>query len=213
MVDRDSPDATPGRPGLALTRTRDGRLVGYGDQAARARLHAHLTSRRASNWTSIRAGNRTLAAASIAASITTVTTASTTERSHQMATKLFVNVPVKDLDRSKDFFATLGFEFYGAADDMASVIISEHTQVMLLEEATFANYAPRDVADPTKSTEAILVLGVENREQVDELVDKALTAGGTPAGTPMDSGSMYQRGFFDLDGHQWAALCLVQPAG
>jgi predicted lactoylglutathione lyase len=130
-----------------------------------------------------------------------------------MATKLFVNVPVKDLDRSKDFFTTLGFDFYGAAEDMASVIISEHTQVMLLEEATFASYAPREVADPTKATEAILVLGLENREQVDELVDKALAAGATVAGEPSDAGGMYQRGFFDLDGHQWAALCLAPPAG
>jgi predicted lactoylglutathione lyase len=129
-----------------------------------------------------------------------------------MATKLFVNLPVKDLDRSKDFFAKLGFEFYGVADDMASVIISEHTQVMLLEEATFASYAPRTVVDPTTSTEAILVLGLENREQVDGLVEAALAAGGTAAGSPVDAGGRYQRGFFDLDGHQWAALCLVGPA-
>jgi predicted lactoylglutathione lyase len=130
-----------------------------------------------------------------------------------MATKLFVNLPVRNLDRSKDFFASLGFTFFGGAEDMASVIISEHTQVMLLAEPTFATYATRDVGDPTKSTQAILVLGLENREQVDELVDKALAVGASAAGTPMDAGGVYQRGFSDLDGHQWAALCLVQPPG
>lgn len=57
------------------------------------------------------------------------------------------------------------------------------------------------------------MLGLENREQVDELVDKALAAGGTVASEPSDAGGMYQRSFFDLDGHQWAALCLVAPAG
>ena len=129
-----------------------------------------------------------------------------------MATKLFVNLPVKDLNRSKAFFTELGLTFFGQAEDMASVIISEHTQVMLLEEATFASYAPRTVVDPTTSTEAILVLGLENREQVDGLVEAALAAGGTAAGSPVDAGGRYQRGFFDLDGHQWAALCLVPPA-
>ena len=129
-----------------------------------------------------------------------------------MATKLFVNLPVKDLDRSKEFFASLGFDFFGAADDMASVIISEHTQVMLLAEPTFATYTTKDVADPNQSTQAIL-LGVEDRAQVDELVDKAVAAGGAAAGTPADSGGVYQRGFSDLDGHQWAALCLEQPDG
>jgi predicted lactoylglutathione lyase len=135
------------------------------------------------------------------------------QREPQMATKLFVNLPVKDLDRSQRFFASLGFDFFGAAEDMASVIISEHTQVMLLAEPTFASYTSKHVADPSQSAQAILVLGLENRAQVDELVDKALAAGGAAAGTPTDAGGVYQRGFSDLDGHQWAALCLEQPAG
>src|SRR5438094_149985 len=84
-----------------------------------------------------------------------------------MATKLFVNLPVKDLGRSKAFFTRLGLDFFGQADDMASVIVSEHTQVMLLAEATFASYARNGVADAAAATEMILVLGVETREQVD----------------------------------------------
>jgi predicted lactoylglutathione lyase len=129
-----------------------------------------------------------------------------------MATKLFVNLPVKDLGRSKAFFTELGLDFFGQADDMASVIISEHTQVMLLTEATFASYARKGIADATANTEMILVLGVETREQVDELASRAEAAGGQPVGAPRDEGYRYQRGFADLDGHHWEALCLIGPA-
>jgi predicted lactoylglutathione lyase len=128
-----------------------------------------------------------------------------------MPTKLFVNLPVKDLDRSNAFFTGLGFQFFGMTEDMASVIISEHTQVMLLAEPTFASFTAQSVADATASTEVILVLGFERRDQVDELVDKALAAGASPAGTPQDGGGRYQRGFADLDGHHWEALCLTGP--
>jgi len=129
-----------------------------------------------------------------------------------MATKLFVNLPVKDLGRAKAFFTEIGLAFYGQADDMASVIISEHTQVMLLAEGTFASYARNRVADATAETEMILVLGMETREQVDELAGRAEAAGGHPVGAPRDDGYRYQRGFTDLDGHHWEALCLVGPA-
>jgi len=129
-----------------------------------------------------------------------------------MATKLFVNLPVKDLSRSQEFFTELGFDFYGMTDDMASVIISEHTQVMLLTEPVFASFTSKSVGDATASTEVILVLGVERPEQVDDLVSKAIAAGATPAGVAQEGGGRYQRGFADLDGHHWEALCLVAPA-
>ncbi|TMR92140.1 glyoxalase [Nonomuraea basaltis] len=126
--------------------------------------------------------------------------------------QLFVNLPVKDLDRSQKFFTDLGFTMFGMAEGMASVIISEQTQVMLLTEPVFASFTTKDVADAGKATEAILVLGMENPEQVDELVDNALAAGATPAGVKHEDGIRYQRGFADLDGHHWEALCLVRPA-
>jgi uncharacterized protein len=135
------------------------------------------------------------------------------ERNPQMATKMFVNLPVKDLKGSEAFFTELGFEFFGMTDDMASVIISEHTQVMLLAEPTFARYAAKGVADATVGTEVILVLGLERPDQVDELVDKALAAGASAAGIPQQGNGRYQRGFTDLDGHHWEALCLVEQAG
>lgn len=121
-----------------------------------------------------------------------------------MAVKLFVNLPVRDLDRSKTFFTALGLDFFGATEDMASVVISEHTQVMLLQAETFAGYAYRPSAD---ATEAILVLGLEDRDAVDALAEKAVAAGAEALGT-RDADGMYQRGFADLDGHQWAALTI-----
>jgi hypothetical protein len=130
-----------------------------------------------------------------------------------MATKLFVNIPVKDLKRSEQFFKDLGFDFFGMTPDMASVIISEHTQVMLIAEPTFGAFARKGVADATQSTEAILVLGVETREQVDSLLAKSLAAGATPAGVPQQGSGRYQRGFADLDGHHWEVLTLEQAAG
>lgn len=130
-----------------------------------------------------------------------------------MATKLFVNLPVKDLERSGQFFSDLGFEFFGMTEDLASVIISEHTQVMLVAEATFTTFAAKPAADVSAGTEAILVLGLERPDQVDGLLRKALAAGGSPAGVPQQGAGRYQRGFTDLDGHHWEALCLEQPAG
>ena len=129
-----------------------------------------------------------------------------------MATKLFVNLPVKDLGRSHAFFTELGLPFFGQAEDMASVIISEHTQVMLITETAFASYARHGIADATSGTEVILVLGVETRDQVDEMAGRAEAAGGGPVGTPRDDGYRYQRGFTDLDGHHWEGLCLIEPA-
>jgi hypothetical protein len=130
-----------------------------------------------------------------------------------VATKLFVNIPVQDLKRSEQFFKDLGFDFFGMTPDMASVIISEHTQVMLIAEPTFQGFARNTVADAATSTEAILVLGLERPDQVDDLLAKALAAGATPAGVPQQGQGRYQRGFADLDGHHWEALCLEQPAG
>lgn len=129
-----------------------------------------------------------------------------------MSSTLFVNLPVKDLGRAEKFFGELGFDFFGATEDMASVVISERTQVMLLTEPAFAHYARSQVADPGSSTQVILVLGLDTPADVDALVDKALAAGASPVGEPVNEDGRYQRGFADLDGHQWAALALVPPA-
>ncbi|GGO62722.1 glyoxalase [Nonomuraea cavernae] len=124
---------------------------------------------------------------------------------------MFVNVPVKDLHRSKSFYTALGFDYFGMTDDMASVIVSERTQIMLLTEPTFAGYARNEVADPAKTTQAILVLGLDDQEQVDELLGKAVAAGAEELGEPVTAGGRYQRHFADPDGHHWSALCIAAP--
>jgi predicted lactoylglutathione lyase len=126
-----------------------------------------------------------------------------------MAMKMFVNLPVSDLGRSKAFFENLGFGFFGMTEDIASVIINDDTQVMLLAKPAFATYTSKQIADSATEAEVILAIGVETRAQVDEIVDKALAAGATTAGPARDAGGRYQRGFFDLDGHHWEPLCLV----
>lgn len=126
-----------------------------------------------------------------------------------MTTKLFVNVPVENLERAEAFFTGLGFDFFGMAPGMASVIINQDTHVMLLDRPTFAGYARNPVADAATTTELVLVLGLETPAEVDELVDKAVAAGAASTGEPRTEGGRYSRGFADLDGHQWEALCLV----
>jgi len=128
-----------------------------------------------------------------------------------MSMTLFVNLPVENLDRSNAFFTDLGFPFFGMTDDLASVIINERTQVMLLKKPVFATYINNEIADPTKSTQVVLALGLEDRAQVDGLFEKAIAAGATPAGETREEDGRYQRGFTDLDGHRWEALCLVAP--
>jgi hypothetical protein len=135
------------------------------------------------------------------------------QKGTDMANQLFVNLPVEDLERSTAFFTGLGFGLFGAGPDMASVVITADAQVMLLSRPTFAGYARGEVADPTRVTQAILVLGMENPTEVDELVDKAVAAGATPTGAPQTEGGRYSRGFADLDGHHWEALCLVAGPG
>jgi predicted lactoylglutathione lyase len=122
-----------------------------------------------------------------------------------MTTKIFVNLPVKDLDRSMDFFTELGYSFDPEfTDEQAGcLVISDDIYAMLLVEPFFQSFTPKQVVDATRSTEAILAIGVDDRQQVDTLVDKALTAGAQPATEPMDQEGMYMRSFQDLDGHLW----------
>jgi len=129
-----------------------------------------------------------------------------------MSMTLFVNLPVEDLDRSNAFFTELGFPFFGMTEDLASVIINERTQVMLLKKPVFASYIYNEIADPTRSTQVVLALGLEDRAEVDGLFDKAIAAGATAVGDTREEDGRYQRGFTDLDGHRWEALCLVAPS-
>ncbi len=134
-----------------------------------------------------------------------------------MPTMIFVNLPVKDLDKSKQFFTELGYTINQQfTDDKASsIVISDTIYLMLLVEPFFKTFTNKDLADATTSTEAIIALSADSREAVDELVDKAIAAGAGPSKEPMDEGFMYSRSFADPDGHlfevMWMDPNAVEP--
>src|SRR5687768_6217091 len=125
-----------------------------------------------------------------------------------MSTKIFVNLPVKDLDRSIDFFTRLGFTFNPQFTDETAtcMVVSEDIFVMLLTHAKFKTFTPKEICDATKSTEVLVCLSSESREGVDEMVRKAVAAGGATYNEPQDHGFMYGHGFQDLDGHIWELI-------
>jgi predicted lactoylglutathione lyase len=130
------------------------------------------------------------------------------------ATKIFVNLPVKDLNKAKDFFAKLGYGFNAqfTDDTAASMVVSDDIYVMLLTHDKFKQFTPKEICDATKSSEALVCLSCESRAKVDEQVSKAVAAGGTTYAAAKDYGFMYGHGFQDLDGHMWE-LIWMDPNG
>jgi uncharacterized protein len=128
--------------------------------------------------------------------------------------KLFLNLPVKDLERSMAFFKALGFGFNPqfTDDKAACMIINEEAYVMLLNESFFKTFTKKDIANTATQTEAICALSCTSRAEVDELVKKALGADGRPAQPPVDHGFMYFHSFYDLDGHHWEVLWMDPAA-
>ncbi len=122
-----------------------------------------------------------------------------------MATRLFVNLPVQDLNRSMEFFRALGCSFDPRYSDQtaACMILSEDAYVMLLTRDKFREFSPHSIADTRESTEVLLALSRDSREEVDETIRRALDAGGTSFREGMDLGSMYGQSFQDPDGHVW----------
>ncbi len=131
-----------------------------------------------------------------------------------MAKQIFVNLPVKDLDKSKEFFTRLGFGFNQQFTDenAACLILGDNIYAMLLTESFFGTFTRKPVSDATKSTEVLIALDAESRENVDDMVYKALQAGGSVYMEPMDHGWMYGHGFADLDGHQWEVVYMDMDA-
>jgi uncharacterized protein len=128
--------------------------------------------------------------------------------------KIFVNLPVKDLGRSVDFFTQLGFTFDPRFTDetATSMIVSDEAFVMLLQEDRFKDFTKKQVADSTTQTEAIVALSADSPEEVDELVEKALASGGAPASDPIDMEGMHGWSFLDPDGHQWELVWMDTSA-
>ena len=122
-----------------------------------------------------------------------------------MATKIFVNLPVKDLNKSMNFFKSLGFSFNPQFTDetAACMVIAEDIYAMLLTHAKFREFTTREIADAGETTEVLTCLSFDNKEKVDEVADNAVKAGATEAGDVRDYGFMYSRSFHDPDGHIW----------
>ena len=122
-----------------------------------------------------------------------------------METKIFVNMPVKNLDKSVEFFTRLGFTVNPQFTDKNAtcMIISKNIFVMLLVEEYFRTFTTREICDTSKSIETIIAVSRSNRLEVDDLLDKVKQAGGIEPKDAQDHGWMYLRTFEDIDGHIW----------
>src|SRR4051794_40062391 len=128
--------------------------------------------------------------------------------------KIFVNLAVRDVKRSMDFFAKLGFSFDPrfTDDKAACMIVSDGASVMLLGEPFFASFTRRELCDTSKHTEALFALSCASRAEVDALVHAAIDAGGAHAMDAQDHGFMYGWSFYDPDGHHWEVLWMDAEA-
>ncbi|MFN0103665.1 MAG: VOC family protein [Bryobacteraceae bacterium] len=128
--------------------------------------------------------------------------------------KIFLNVAVRNLKRSMEFFATLGFTFNPnfTDDNAACMIVNEDAGVMLLTEPYFKTFTQNEICDTRSHTEGFFALSCGSRAEVDEMVNKAIKAGGKHAMAAVDHGFMYIWSFYDLDGHHWEVLWMNPTA-
>lgn len=128
-----------------------------------------------------------------------------------MPRQIFVNLPVKDLARSRTFFEALGFAFESkySADEALCISVGHNIFVMLLSEKLFATYTTKPLCDATQNTEVLVCVSCDSKEQVDMLVRKAGANGGKIPRPPQDHGFMYGYAFEDLDGHIWELIYLT----
>jgi uncharacterized protein len=126
---------------------------------------------------------------------------------------IFIALPAADPSKSMAFFKALGFDHdpQFSGDTASCIIISDTIRAMFITHERFTSFTPKSICDTKTSTEVLLTLSCSSREEVDELVAKALKAGGTTHGEPDDYGFMYQFGFSDPDGHQWGLSYMSGP--
>lgn len=131
-----------------------------------------------------------------------------------MTKRIFINLPVKDIAKSRTFFTALGFEFNDTFtnEEGACMVINDHTFVMLLRESFFHTFTAKRIVDTDDSAEAILAFSAETRDEVDDMVNKALAAGAMPSSGFDDQGWLYQGSFQDLDGHLWEIVFMEKDA-
>ena len=125
-----------------------------------------------------------------------------------MSRKIFVNLPVRNLPHSKSFFEALGFSFNPqfSNEQGACMVIADDIFAMLLSEPFFQGFTKKPIANAHESTEVLVCLSCESREEVDDMVRKAVAAGGRAPNPVQDHGFMYGHGFEDLDGHIWEVM-------
>ena len=125
-----------------------------------------------------------------------------------MTTKIFVNLPVKDLGKTVNFFIRLGFKFNPKFTDenATCMIVTEDILVMLLVEKFFKVFTKKEICDTARNTEVIIALSADSKEKVDEMINKAVDAGGKESREVQDEEWMYGRGFEDIDGHLWEVV-------
>jgi predicted lactoylglutathione lyase len=130
---------------------------------------------------------------------------------HAMATQIYVNLPIKDLQKSVAFFTQIGFTFNPqfTNENATCMIVGENIFVMLLVEDFFKTFTPNPICDARKATEVLICLSRESRAQVDAMVSAAVAAGGRTHNEAKDHGFMYIHGFQDLDGHLWELTHMV----
>jgi len=128
--------------------------------------------------------------------------------------KVFVNLAVRDLKKSMSFFSTLGFEFNPqfTDDTAACMILNDDAYVMLLSDPFFQTFTKRIPCDTTTHSEGMFALSCNSRDDVNEMVNRAVSAGGQHAMDPQDHGFMYGWSFYDLDGHHWEPLWMDPAA-
>ena len=133
---------------------------------------------------------------------------------NKMTTQIFVNLPVKDLSRTVEFFKKLGFAFNPQFTDenATCMIINDNIFVMLLVEKFFKSFTKKEICDTTKDTEVIIALSTESREKVDEMMQNVFEAGGKESREPQDHGWMYGRSFQDINGHLWEIIYMDEKA-
>ncbi|MFV8373208.1 VOC family protein [Flavobacterium sp. LB2P74] len=131
-----------------------------------------------------------------------------------MASKIFINLAVKDLKKSIDFFTTLGFSFNPQFTDehATCMIIGENIFAMLVTEQRFKDFTKKEICNAHKNTEVLLAIDAESKEKVDEMIQTAVSAGGSIYMEPQDHGWMYGHSFADLDGHQWEIFYMDESA-
>lgn len=132
----------------------------------------------------------------------------------KMITKIFVNLPVRDLNNTIDFFTKLGFSFNPQFTDenATCMIVGEDIFVMFLVENFFKTFTKKNISDTAKSTEVIVALSAQSRQEVDQMINKVVEAGGREPKESQDHGWMYGRSFEDINGHLWEIFYMDETA-